>query len=341
MHAKQEASLRGLAHGRVTGPVPRGKMLEFLREGRCADDRALRKNVDEERVRRGEAPRLRKGKKLFARYRLWFEAAKLGSEDRRVHDLTDLIVEELHRCVVNVHEHFRKHPRLQARAGAKTMGFVKPGQGPAARADLADPGFAYNGEGGGRVFSWYRKGLFGWFLNQLGYAGRDLSKCSERQCMDALLATSEKLRLFPMETAELQPFAGPQCYPHLSEKARLDANSKKPAKSGEAASPDIVRARQQLQDCWLKCHGCGSWRLVDRCSFPALDPEAFAADLENQEDVKWRIYFDGTAWRNKLFLQRRRQQERAMRPSDADEGLESDADSDEAPAAASLEPAPL
>ena len=221
------------------------------------------------------------------------------------------------------------------------MGFVKPGQGPAARADLADPGFAYNGEGGGRVFTWDRKGLFGWFLNQLGYAGRDLSKCSERQCMDALLATSGKLRLFPMETAELQPFAGPQCYPHLSEKARLNANSKKPATSGEAASPDIVRARQQLQDCWLKCHDCGSWRLVDRCSFPALDPEAFAADPENQEDVKWRIYLEGAEGRNKSFLQRRRQQERAMRPSDADEGLESDADSDEALAAASPEPAPL
>ena len=115
------------------------------------------------------------------------------------------------------------------------MGFVKPGQGPEARADLAAPGFAYNGEEGGRVFSWYRKGIFTWLLQQMGYTGRDPSKCSERQCMEALLATSENLRLFPMETAELRPFAGPQYYPHFLEKARLDAN-KKPAKSGEAKS---------------------------------------------------------------------------------------------------------
>ena len=72
----------------------------------------LRENVDEERVRRGEVPRVRKGKKFFARYRFWLEVVKLGSEDRRAHNLTDLIVEELHRCVDNVHEYFRKNPRL-------------------------------------------------------------------------------------------------------------------------------------------------------------------------------------------------------------------------------------
>ena len=150
MHAKQEASLQGLAHGRVTGSIPRGKMLEFLREERRSDERALRKNVDDEHVRRGGASRLRKGKKFFARYRLWAEATKLDSEDRRVHNLTDLTVEELHRCVDRVHEYFRMNPRLQARTGAKSMGFVKPGQGPEPRADPDRHGADESVQGDGR-----------------------------------------------------------------------------------------------------------------------------------------------------------------------------------------------
>ena len=47
--------------------------------------------------------------------------------------------------------------------------------------------------------------------------------------MDALAATSDELRKYPMVTDNLAPFAGPQCFPHLdkaSTECRLHANQR-------------------------------------------------------------------------------------------------------------------
>lgn len=87
VHAKREAFLQGLAHGRVTGPTPRGKMARLLREACFVDGPVLRKNVS---------------------------------------SLVDLAVEGLHNCVDLVFEHVRSHFQFQPRPGAKTVDFGKP-----------------------------------------------------------------------------------------------------------------------------------------------------------------------------------------------------------------------
>ena len=303
-HARQAATAGGLAHGRVTGEIPLFKLRSFLDAERKADERVLRDNADQERQRRGEKPRAKKAKRYYTRARLWAEAVKYASADRSIDSLRDLTPEELERCVAKVHEYFRKNPRLLDRPGVRNMGFVKLGQGPGPRAPLEDPSYAYNGENGGKNFQWYKRGLFGMLLKQAGFAGSDLSRCTERQCMVALLATSEKLRIFPMETAELVPYAGPQCYPHLAEKKRLNADRKPAVAVEDATPPEIAHAREQMR-CWLRCDDCRKLRLIDRRSFPALDPCGFSRDPQEdsdlarrrqvlQDDCRWREWLDAS-----------------------------------------------
>ena len=55
-----------------------------------------------------------------------------------------------------------------------------------------------------------------------------------------------------METAELRPFAGPQCFPHLRDAKRLHADRKVAAATEDADAPDVARAREQM-GCWLRC----------------------------------------------------------------------------------------
>ena len=128
------------------------KLKQFLENERRAEDRSMRDNADQEMERQGKAPRARKGKKLlFARYRVWAEAAGLGTDEHPVHNLADLSAEQLRQCLDNVHKYFLMHPRLHVRHGGSNMGFVKPGMGPAPGACLEDEGFRYNGERVGRV----------------------------------------------------------------------------------------------------------------------------------------------------------------------------------------------
>ena len=53
--------------------------------------------------------------------------------------------------------------------------------------------------------------------------------------MSCLRQTSYMLASRPNETQTLEPYAGPQCFPHLRDAVRRNANDiKKPAKGDEA-----------------------------------------------------------------------------------------------------------
>ena len=72
------------------------------------------------------------------------------------------------------------------------------------------------------------------------HLGASEASCTERQCMEALAATSEHLTDNPVKAEHLTPYAGPQCFAHLNPEGscfRLNANfrrcSEKPVDHGD------------------------------------------------------------------------------------------------------------
>ena len=77
-----------------------------------------------ELVKRGAKARgLRGGKRYYARYRFWCEAAQLDTPVRRLQTgreithLSDLTETERKECLERVHTYFRKHRHLLLRVG--------------------------------------------------------------------------------------------------------------------------------------------------------------------------------------------------------------------------------
>ena len=129
----------------------------------------------------------------------------------------------------------------------------------------------YNGRDGGRHFKWYSKQMFLYFLRQVGASE---ASCTERQCMDALAATSLFIRNNPEKSAHLVPFAGPQCFAHLNPAGscyRVDANHRRqPGKIDEPTALDALHP-----DRWKQCCSCGKWRFVDEDTARLLRTESF------------------------------------------------------------------
>ena len=185
-------------------------------------------------------------------------------------------------------------------------GFVLLGKGPALDSDCDDDRFVYNGSdrGGGRVFQWYRKAVFQDRLREQGWTKRGCrtgasvhASVTEQQCMAALKLTHEHLARFPASCAMLDSFAGLQCYPQLADDAKYQANEVSIAEAAGEAVPELAMAREQMR-CWLQCDGCARWRLVDRRSFSAVDPAAFAKPKRGTEDGRdWAAWFAGAPQR--------------------------------------------
>ena len=87
---------------------------------------------------------------------------------------------------------------------------------------------------------------------------------------------------------------GPQCYPQVRDEARYRANKPKVI-VGADEPPTLPAAREQLC-CWLQCDDCRRWRLVERKSFPSVDPAGFARAAGDSDDhaasVSWAEWFD-------------------------------------------------
>ena len=160
-----------------------------------------------------------------------------------------------------MNEYFRLNRPLQHHKGTTSIGFIERDQGPRTVADRHEASAAYNGRGGGQVFKWYTRPAFERHLWKLGWQGARVTveTCTERQCMRALRTTSDELRQFPIERQRLQPYAGPQCFPHLKDPARKHANKEEVGLTPEVGA-DV--ARKQLAECWLQCDKCRKWRLV-------------------------------------------------------------------------------
>ena len=125
--------------------------------------------------------------------------------------------------------------------------------------------------------------------------------------MLALQATNDALALCSQATAHLEPYLGPQCYPQLRDDVRYRANEPK-ATSGADDVPTLPAAREQLR-CWLQCDDCKRWRLVERKSFRAVDPDSFASADENVDGdgrpTNWGRWVEEAPKRFDVFKQRR------------------------------------
>ena len=76
-HSREAGRVVGLAHGYVTGEIPRAKLLEFVRRAARREEKELKVAAGEEVARRGGRPKSSVGKRWYARYRMWAEAHKL------------------------------------------------------------------------------------------------------------------------------------------------------------------------------------------------------------------------------------------------------------------------
>ena len=83
----------GRTHGLVTGLIPQGKLLEFLRHASRCEEKENAAAVDVERTKQGHAPRRRPAQKLwYAPYQVWRGAGRLfevrGEDVRNISDPT-------------------------------------------------------------------------------------------------------------------------------------------------------------------------------------------------------------------------------------------------------------
>ena len=192
--------MRGARHGRVRGSIPNKKSGEFKK--------AALKPIE--------------SRQWYSRHLMWYYASEIVEEQgggvlQSINEkdaegrfkLTDSMYEA---CLKKIQAFIGQHKGREAKK------YIK-GAGVGCRDDRAGGGKygsereQYNGEGGGRVFMWYRRGVFNNYLKKMGVTEQS---CTERQCMIALRATSDELRKYSIVCEHLRRFAGPQCFAHLN-----------------------------------------------------------------------------------------------------------------------------
>ena len=299
-------------HGLVTGPIPPKKLQEFLKAELRRSVRASAGNADAGAARLSAAagpPRRQRHRHWYTRARMWAEASLLDTPQRQeergreIHSLEDLTAAEYASCLDRVDGYFKYNQKLQAAVG-RPSGFVERDKGPRTADERASQAADYNGRGGGRSFKWYWRPIFERCLRRFGSERYGLETCTEKQCMQALQAASEELSRFPLVTVSLAAFAGPQCFPHLKDPARVRANevARSRAAAGGSKSLQVFR---QVEEGWLRCDACRKWRLVDRQCLPSLTPAAFSAQKEGCADFDWGAWVAAARGRYQAFLEER------------------------------------
>ena len=138
---------------------------------------------------------------------MWREALRAREREGRralrgaLRTVEELWSDEYEEALVAVNEYLKHHSEQRR--------FLERDHGPGNAAEARErPALAaYNGQGGGQFFTWYKPGNF---LQELKRDGVDVETCTEGQCIRALKATSEALHTGPAH-AGLVPYAGPQC----------------------------------------------------------------------------------------------------------------------------------
>jgi hypothetical protein len=280
-------------HGLVTGAIPPLKLKEF--EKKAASNRVGAEKLGGGAQKTG--PKTMKQKFFwYSRHRMWAAAKELDNE-LRLHDkgttldgIDQLNGYEFNLCLKKVHAYHAKY-------SATTEGVLERSKGVRNFAEyVAKPEDAdYNGIGGGRVFQWYRRPVFEMFLRTSSPIWQGPPRAvhegvTEKQCMRALVLTSVHLSKFSTACEYLTPYAGPQCFPHLQDVERREANGldRLLVSAGGAVSADGL-----FQGCawdrWRRCDGCRRWRLLDPEAVEVFGEEGCDKRLPHRL-IDWRAW---------------------------------------------------
>ena len=121
--------------------------------------------------------------------------------------------------------------------------------------------------------------------------------------MMALAATRNELQGNRYEYGSLDEYAGPQCFPQLQDKSRVDANQKRKADADDNAEADDANV-EQLRGCWFRCDHCRKWRVVERECATAWRLDYFRGDVETNRGT-WKEWLSRAGARFEAFQRER------------------------------------
>ena len=213
----------GICQTHRKNPAPHGKIGEVM-------SRDLYDKCVKERDRRATMSKAeRRGKYWYTRCLMWKKANEVRlptvEERGRLEYLEELTFEERKEALRRTHESFRTNEGYRMESGGKgAKVLVEQGCGPQTANEVDDEEFScYNGKDGGRDVIWYEPKYFQRILRRMGVS---VATITERECVKALRDTSDGLAAYSeVYKASLVPYAGPQCYPQLKDRVRLEANS--------------------------------------------------------------------------------------------------------------------
>ena len=313
-----------LKYGRVTGPIPEKELRWLLREAEKSKEnvarKALRQKASErerEEAQRAGGPEAeaaapvrgsRQKRHWYTRALMWHFARKRFDKAHGgdLGSLRELAPEEYRACLDEVDAYLKQNKFLREASGAQR---VDRDCGPASVSDqglgvysMSDAGEIaledYNGVDGGQVHMWYQREEFERQLSRLGF---ERSTCNERACVEALQATSLALRSQHLKHMEMEPYAGPQCFPQVFEDARFQANPEKGSRKARAVDQGGAIV-DQMAKCWVRCGSpcCGKLRLVQQSALLSLQSEEFLKGVAL--DAEWKTWLADAEGRYKIAV---------------------------------------
>ena len=120
--------------------------------------------------------------------------------------------------------------------------------------------------------------------------------------MQALRATTLELQRFPLITQSMVEYAGPQCFPQVTERSRREANSQ------ASTSQNAVRAGQEREavggfcGSWRRCDDCRKWRYLSESAASVFDSEACLRACHGTAD--WAAWLKAAPERYECFVGR-------------------------------------
>ena len=132
--------------------------------------------------------------------------------------------------------------------------------------------------------------------------------------MVALRATSGELEGDASARAELEVYAGPQCFPQLHARFDADAHLCRGEEDSTVPSEGLARgmtrarrqgAEEQMRQCWRQCDACGKWRLLEQGCARLWNSEQYHERLGGL-GVNWKRWLTQAEWRYETFLRKHR-----------------------------------
>ena len=234
-----------------------------------------------------------------------------------VSSLADLNDKDYDECLARVDRWVKDHPSLVLKHG------LQKGRGPASHAarpqsqsagsravaevEIVEDGKHaedYNGSEGGRIFKWYTPRVMA--LVSLNRFGKQPTDLQEREWMEVLHAVNETVRMQDaIATACVEEYAGPQCYAHRFDLARLRANAPV-ASSGACVGVGETESVAALGRCWLKCDAprCGRVRCLSSRALGALSQQTYLKTQRGSAlNVDWGEWLQDAGFRWDQFVE--------------------------------------